>query len=98
MTKTTKKIMETPSVSFEKKVGDFVLTEVGNLKQKQAEIQKEIEKKNTEAATLRETLLVVNGALQGVQHVHDYITREAAAPSSIETKPAARASSSEKDA
>ena len=44
---------------------DYVTAELDNINRKQALIQQQIEGKNKEIATLRETLLVVSGALQG---------------------------------
>lgn len=68
--------------SFHDKVNAYLEKEIENLRKKQGTIQEEIDKKNKEAATLRETLLVVNGALQGMQHVQSYVTQEAAESSS----------------
>ena len=80
----------------------YVMTEIENLTRKQAMIQQQIEGKNKEIQTLRETLLVVSGALQGLQHIHKFMTKEGADASSSSTPaaraPAARAQASTTDA
>ena len=52
---------------------EYVKEEIENLKRKQTMIQEQIEAKNKEVHTLRETLLVVNGALQGLQHIQNFM-------------------------
>lgn len=52
---------------------EYVTEEIENLKRKQSMIQEQIEAKNKEIHSLRETLLVVNGALQGLQHIHTFM-------------------------
>jgi phage/plasmid primase-like uncharacterized protein len=52
---------------------EYVTEEIENLKRKQSMIQEQIEAKNKEVHSLRETLLVVNGALQGLQHIHTFM-------------------------
>lgn len=74
------KAIETP-LSFQQKMAAYIDGELQNLKNKQADIQRDIETKNKEATLLRETLLVVNGALQGVEHIQRYLTRAEEAPS-----------------
>lgn len=60
----------------------YVNGEIASLRGKQATIQEQIEKKNKEIATLRETLLIVNGALQGMQHIHSFMNQGATQDSS----------------
>ena len=62
---------------------DYVTAELDNINRKQALIQQQIEGKNKEIATLRETLLVVSGALQGLQHIHKFMTKEGTETSSF---------------
>jgi hypothetical protein len=62
---------------------DYVTAELDNIQRKQALIQQQIEGKNKEIVTLRETLLVVSGALQGLQHIHKFMTKEGTEPSSL---------------
>ena len=64
---------------------EYVLAEVSQLKRKQAMIQEQMESKAKEVQGLRETLLVVGGALQGMQHIHQFITREQAAETACAT-------------
>lgn len=64
--------------SSAEKTLEHVVTEIDNLRSKQAMIQEQIDKKKNEMSALRETLLVVNGALQGLQHVQQFMTQEAA--------------------
>lgn len=52
---------------------EYVKEEIENLKRKQNVIQEQIEAKNKEIHSLRETLLVVNGALQGLHHIHTFM-------------------------
>lgn len=73
--------------SFPDKVNAYLEKEMENLRTKQTTIQGEIDKKAKETATLRETLLVVNGALQGIQHVRSFILEEGA-PSSTSSSSA----------
>lgn len=56
------------------KIADYASLEMENLKKKQAKLQEGIETKTKELATMRETLLVVSGAIQGIQHVHTFIS------------------------
>ena len=72
---------------------DYVSGELENLKRKQAMIQEQMDTKTREIATLRETLLVVNGAVQGLQHIHKYLT-EGGAEASFGAAPAADAAPS----
>ncbi len=76
--KQKKKLDPFPSVqpSFAAKVAAYVEKEVETLRARQTVIQEEIERKTKETVTLRETLLVVNGALQGIQHVRAFILGE----------------------
>lgn len=53
----------------------YVSNEVESLRTKQASIQEQIDKKNREVVSLRETLLVVNGALQGLQHIYKFMSQ-----------------------
>lgn len=62
---------------------EYVAAELDNIHRKQALIQQQIEGKNKEIATLRETLLVVSGALQGLQHIHKFMTKEETEASSL---------------
>jgi uncharacterized protein YoxC len=60
-------VSETPSIS------EFLETEVKALQVRQRQIQDDLQEKTREAQTLRETLLVVSGALQAVQHVAQHV-------------------------
>lgn len=71
----------------------YVSTEMENLKRRQGMVQEQIESKKKDIASLRETLLVVSGALQGLQHVRAFIATEEAAPSS--SLPSSRAEGDE---
>ncbi len=62
-----------PVVPVDKMV-EYTAVEMNNLKKKQAALQEAIETKTKEVANLRETLLVVNGAVQGIQHVQTFIS------------------------
>lgn len=64
---------------------EYVLSEVSHLKRKQAMIQEQMESKAKEVQGLRETLLVVGGALQGMQHIHQFMTREEATETACAT-------------
>jgi hypothetical protein len=55
---------------------DYVGREIENLKGKQTTIQEHIEVKNKEIRSLRDTLLVVNGALQGLQHINHFMSEK----------------------
>ena len=63
----------------------YVTAEMESLTRKQGLIQQQIEGKSKEIVTLRETLLVVSGALQGLQHIHKFMTKEAVESSSSTT-------------
>ena len=58
---------------------EYVATEIRNLTEKHAQIQEKIDSKTNEIASLRQTLLVVSGALQGLQHVHAFMSTSAEA-------------------
>lgn len=60
---------------------DYVHGEIENLRKKQALVQEQIDTKTKEVHTLRETLLVVNGALQGMEHIRDFILDDASSKS-----------------
>lgn len=66
---------------------EYVQSEVTHLKRKQAMIQEQMECKAKEVQGLRETLLVVGGALQGMQHIHQFMTREEATETACGTEP-----------
>jgi uncharacterized protein YlxW (UPF0749 family) len=78
------------SPSIADKVNVYLEKEIESLRAKQATIQEEIDKKNKEASTLRETLLVVNGALQGIQHVKSFILGEEALSLTTSSDPPAK--------
>lgn len=80
--------------SFHEKITAYLEKEMQNLQEKQGNIKKEIDQKNKDVAVLRETLLVVNGALQGIQHVHAYVNQAEGGPSLNSTGYAAAASPS----
>lgn len=61
----------------------YAAEEIDNLKRKQGTIQEQIDTKNKEIHTLRETLLVVNGALQGMQHIQNFIMDQEKCTSSL---------------
>lgn len=71
----------------------YLTTEMQNLKRRQTVIQEQIEGKNNEIVSLRETLLVVSGALQGLQHIHTFMMKEETAASSSSDAAGAAASS-----
>ena len=52
---------------------EYVLAEIKNLQQKQASVQADLDAKLKETQALRETLLVMSGAIQGLQHIHQFI-------------------------
>jgi hypothetical protein len=52
---------------------EYVRGEVENLRKKQALVQEQIDAKTKEIHALRETLLVVNGALQGLEHIQEFM-------------------------
>ena len=58
----------------------YIDNEVQQLLTRQKHIQESIQNKNKEITSLRETLLVVSGALQGLQHVQAYVPPPAQAP------------------
>jgi uncharacterized protein YoxC len=58
---------------------EYLKTEIGKLTEKQHTIQAQIDSKTNEIVTLRQTLLVVSGALQGLQHVHSFMSTSAEA-------------------
>lgn len=69
---------------------EYVQAEVTHLKRKQAMIQEQMDCKAKEVQGLRETLLVVGGALQGMQHIHQFMTREGATETACGTAGAHR--------
>lgn len=63
--------IEPPSIT------DFLDSELKALQVRQRQIQDDLQEKTREVQSLRETLLVVSGALQAVQHVaHHVKTRD----------------------
>jgi hypothetical protein len=66
----------TPSQPSVDATVDYVLAEVNSLKRKQVMIQEQMETKTKEMQGLRETLLVMSGAVQGLQHIHQFMTKK----------------------
>jgi hypothetical protein len=58
---------------------EYLTGEIGKLTEKQALIQQQIDGKTNDIVSLRQTLLVVSGALQGLQHVHTFMSTSAEA-------------------
>jgi len=61
---------------------EHLVAEIRKLTEKQQFIQEQIDSKTNEIATFRQTLLVVSGALQGLQHVHTFMSTSAEARAS----------------
>lgn len=61
---------------------DYVKGEIENLRKKQALVQEQMDAKTKELHQLRETLLVVNGALQGLEHIQEFMVDDESASSS----------------
>ncbi len=58
----------------------YLTAEIQTLKAKQKTIQESLQNKGKELQVMRETLLVVSGALQGLQHVLGYIEHKESLP------------------
>jgi molecular chaperone GrpE (heat shock protein) len=61
-----------PEAPKKESITTYLKNELNSLRERQKSLQEEFQNKNKEMANIRETLLVVSGALQAIEHVSNH--------------------------